>query len=58
MDAIECILKRRSIRRYQPEPLAEGDLERIIELVAVGHADIDPAAPARLTVAELLDHRD
>jgi len=34
MDAIECILKRRSIRRYKPELLAEGDLERIIELAS------------------------
>jgi len=46
--AIECILKRHSIRRYKPEPLAESDLEPIIR----------PAAPVRLTAAKLLDHRN
>lgn len=34
MDAIDCILTRRSIRRYKPEPLPEGALERIIELAS------------------------
>ena len=34
MDAIDCILTRRSIRRYRPDPLPEGTLERIIELAS------------------------
>ena len=34
MDAVDCILTRRSIRRYQTEPLPEGLLERIIELAS------------------------
>lgn len=34
MDAIDCILTRRSIRRYKPDPLPEGALERIIELAS------------------------
>ncbi len=34
MDAVDCILTRRSIRRYKPDPLPQGVLERIIELAS------------------------
>lgn len=31
MDTIEAILKRRSIRRYKPDPIPEEDLRKILE---------------------------
>jgi nitroreductase len=31
MDTIEAILKRRSVRRYKPDPIPEDDLRKILE---------------------------
>ena len=31
MDTFEAILKRRSIRKYDPKPLREGDLRKVLE---------------------------
>ncbi|MBN2497619.1 MAG: nitroreductase family protein [Deltaproteobacteria bacterium] len=33
MDALECILSRRSVRKYTPDPVSEEDLARILEAV-------------------------
>ena len=31
MDAIECLVTRRSIRNYTKEPVSAGDIENVLE---------------------------
>jgi nitroreductase len=33
MDAMECLLKRRSVRKFTADPIAESDLEKMLEAV-------------------------
>ena len=32
MDAIECLVTRRSIRNYTKEPVSAGDIENVVEI--------------------------
>jgi len=44
MDTLECIFKRRSVRRYKPDPVKEEDLNKVLEAVrwAPSWANVQP----------------
>ena len=67
MDAIECLVTRRSIRNYTKEPVSAGDIENVVEIAQmvscwentqpvryVAVLDNDPVSYTHLTLPTIL----